>query len=757
MAAFLRIKLLEVIMDHSKPNDPFCAVNIKEATQGDGGQLVLQQHKKTFYPEWNRCFDSHLKPGRRMQIFVHDKADVPGADIIRVAEVTVETESLAQQCEDDCAVKIALDLRPSGKIIMQIKQYGVNHVENIVSGSMTIRSLEKIEGMPKNATALRGRTGAVYRKKAEEDEIKGHVFLKKYFRQPTYCSLCHEFLWGFNKKGYQCTTCHYTSHKRCLDTILAHCTGATGSSTHSKYLKERFKIDVPHRFKNHTFLGPTFCDMCGQLMHGIFKQQLKCDACGINCHTKCAPNMPNLCGVNEKMLSEALKSVDEVKKNRRLSENDVSPKEKKPVVSKPSSLPEIPDDYQEITEAMLTASMMEGPNSAHNVPAPTSQSHVMNGHRPLKAVSSSDPLAPPVPPRTYSQRPNGPTHSYSTSCLPIVKPAKPFSLSNFKFVKLLGKGSFGKVLLAQEMKTKQYYAIKALKKDVVLEDDDVEATMVEKRILALGTNYHYLTHLHSTFTTPSHLFFVMEYLNGGDLMFHIQLAHKFKLPRARFYAAEILAALQFLHKHGIIYRDLKLDNILLDPEGHCKIADFGMCRENIVGSNSAGTFCGTPDYISPEIIQGKRYTFSVDFWSYGVLCYEMITGQSPFGGDDEEELFDSIQNSEIPFSRFLDRYTVEFLKGLLERDPTKRLGCIEEREPIRKHPFFRPIDWQQLEQRKLHPPYKPMVQGSWDSSNFDDDFTFQPAVLTPTDPQLVRSINQTEFAGFTYTSPEFNI
>ena len=108
MAPFLRLKLLEVIMDHSKPNDPFCAVNIKEASKDEAGGLVLHQQKKTFYPQWNRCFDSHLKPGRRMQIYIMDKADVPGADVTTVAEVTVETENLAQQCEDDCAVKIAV-------------------------------------------------------------------------------------------------------------------------------------------------------------------------------------------------------------------------------------------------------------------------------------------------------------------------------------------------------------------------------------------------------------------------------------------------------------------------------------------------------------------------------------------------------------------------------------------------------------------------------------------------------------------------
>ena len=214
-----------------------------------------------------------------------------------------------------------------------------------------------------------------------------------------------------------------------------------------------------------------------------------------------------------------------------------------------------------------------------------------------------------------------------------------------------------------------------LSKEAVIEDDDVESTMTERRILAMGTQSPFLARLEATFQTEAHLYFVMEFITGGDLMFHIQKAERFKEVEARFMVAEICLGLFFLHEHGIIYRDLKLDNIMFDHEGHVKITDFGLSKEGIWGSATTTTFCGTPGYLAPEILHEQPYTSAVDWWSLGVLMYEMLVGNSPFEADDQDELFDLIQNAEIEYPAIITAKAKECLQGFLTRLPTKRLGC----------------------------------------------------------------------------------
>jgi novel protein kinase C delta type len=346
----------------------------------------------------------------------------------------------------------------------------------------------------------------------------------------------------------------------------------------------------------------------------------------------------------------------------------------------------------------------------------------------------------------------------STSTWSAGDAPKKYKLQNFTLHKVLGKGSFGKVLLVELKGRNQFFAMKCLKKDVILEDDDTECTFIERRVLILSSECPFLCPMFCSFQTNEYLFFIMAYLNGGDLMYHIQQVKRFDENRTRFYACEIICALQFLHSKNVIYRDLKLDNILLDSDGHVHLADFGMCKTEVNRENGmASTFCGTPDYIAPEIIKGQLYNEAVDFWSFGVLMYEMLVGQSPFHGEGEDELFDAILNERPYFPKSLGKEAAKCLSALFDRNPNTRLGMPDCPDgPIRTHPFFRGIDWQRFETRQMPPPYKPTVRSPNDTSNFDDDFTQEKAVLTPIqDKNLLASIDPETFLNFSYTNPNF--
>uniref|UniRef100_A0A665UF49 Uncharacterized protein n=1 Tax=Echeneis naucrates TaxID=173247 RepID=A0A665UF49_ECHNA len=266
-----------------------------------------------------------------------------------------------------------------------------------------------------------------------------------------------------------------------------------------------------------------------------------------------------------------------------------------------------------------------------------------------------------------------------------------FSLQDFKCVAVLGRGHFGKVLLAEYKSTGEMFAIKALKKGDIVARDEVDSLMCEKRIFETvnSVRHPFLVNLFACFQTQEHVCFVMEYAAGGDLMMHIH-ADVFSEPRAVFYAACVVLGLQFLHDHKIVYRDLKLDNLLLDTEGYVKIADFGLCKEGMGFRDRTSTFCGTPEFLAPEVLTETSYTRAVDWWGLGVLIFEMLVGESPFPGDDEEEVFDSIVNDEVRYPRFLSTEAISIMRRLLRRSPERRLGAGErDAEEVKKHLFFR--------------------------------------------------------------------
>ncbi|XP_053456179.1 protein kinase C iota type [Nycticebus coucang] len=344
------------------------------------------------------------------------------------------------------------------------------------------------------------------------------------------------------------------------------------------------------------------------------------------------------------------------------------------------------------------------------------------------------------------------------------KASSSLGLQDFDLLRVIGRGSYAKVLLVRLKKTDRIYAMKVVKKELVNDDEDIDWVQTEKHVFEQASNHPFLVGLHSCFQTESRLFFVIEYVNGGDLMFHMQRQRKLPEEHARFYSAEISLALNYLHERGIIYRDLKLDNVLLDSEGHIKLTDYGMCKEGLRPGDTTSTFCGTPNYIAPEILRGEDYGFSVDWWALGVLMFEMMAGRSPFdivGSSDnpdqntEDYLFQVILEKQIRIPRSLSVKAASVLKSFLNKDPKERLGCHPQTgfADIQGHPFFRNVDWDMMEQKQVVPPFKPNISGEFGLDNFDSQFTNEPVQLTPDDDDIVRKIDQSEFEGFEYINP----
>ncbi|CAB1338117.1 unnamed protein product [Coregonus sp. 'balchen'] len=505
-------------------------------------------------------FTAQMTDGRKLEMSVFHDAPIGYDDF--VANCSIQLEDILQN--GSTHYQAWVDLEPEGKVYVIID----------LSGSSTEASAanENEERVFRERIGPRKRQGAVRRR---VHQVNGHKFMATYLRQPTYCSHCRDFIWGvLGKQGYQCQVCTCVVHKRCHEHIITKCAGMKKQEdTPEEVGAQRFSVNMPHKFSNHNYKAPTFCDHCGSLLWGLMRQGLQCKVCKMNVHKRCEANVAPNCGVDAKGIAKVL------------AEMGVTP------------------------DKIST----------------TAQRRKKNG-----AVKRT--------------------------------------LKDFSFIK-------------------------------------------------------------------------------------IQRSRKFDEARSRFYAAEVTSALMFLHRNGVIYRDLKLDNILLDAEGHCKLADFGMCKEGIINGVTTTTFCGTPDYIAPEILQELEYGPSVDWWALGVLMYEMLAGQPPFEADNEDDLFESILHDDVLYPVWLSKEAVSILRAFMTKAPAQRLGCVLSQgceEAIKKHSFFKDIDWTLLEQRRLKPPFKPRIKTKRDVNNFDQDFTREDPVLTPTDEAVIRQINQEDFKGFSF-------
>ncbi|KAL7946336.1 serine/threonine-protein kinase sck1 [Trichoderma barbatum] len=343
---------------------------------------------------------------------------------------------------------------------------------------------------------------------------------------------------------------------------------------------------------------------------------------------------------------------------------------------------------------------------------------------------------------------------------------KHFGPTDFEVLKLIGKGTFGQVYQVRKKDTQRIYAMKVLQKKVIVQKKEVAHTVGERNILVrtATTDSPFIVGLKFSFQTPSELYLVTDYMSGGELFWHLQKEGRFDERRAKFYIAELILAIQHLHNNDIVYRDLKPENILLDANGHIALCDFGLSKANLTKNDTTNTFCGTTEYLAPEVLLDESgYTKMVDFWSLGVLVFEMCCGWSPFYAEDTQQMYKNIAFGKVRFPRdTLSQEGRNFVKGLLNRNPKHRLGATDDAEELKRHPFFNDIDWNLLAKKLISPPFKPKLKSATDVSYFDPEFTTALdqngslneraaalargyAASTPLSPSV-----QANFHGFTY-------
>jgi len=323
------------------------------------------------------------------------------------------------------------------------------------------------------------------------------------------------------------------------------------------------------------------------------------------------------------------------------------------------------------------------------------------------------------------------------------------SLEDFDLLKVLGKGGFGKVMLVRKKGTTDIYAMKVLKKEAVIRRNQVAHTKTETHILK-QIRHPFLTRMYFAFQSEGKLYMVLNYLPGGELFYRLKREGRFSVERVRLYTAEIALGLGHLHSLDMIYRDLKPENILLDEVGHICLTDFGLSKESVSTPNAARTFCGTPEYLAPEILQGVGHGKAVDWWSLGTLVFEMLTGLPPFYSRNINHMYEKILKAELRCPSYLPPDVKNMIEHLLIRDPLRRLGSGPgDVKELETHQFFQTMDFQKVYQKSLTPIYKPNIGGETDTANFDPQFTAEAAVDSMVDTNVLQG-QPNHFEGFTY-------
>lgn len=327
---------------------------------------------------------------------------------------------------------------------------------------------------------------------------------------------------------------------------------------------------------------------------------------------------------------------------------------------------------------------------------------------------------------------------------------------DFELKKVLGKGGYGKVFQVRKTTgadANSYFAMKVLKKaSIVRNQKDTAHTRAERNILE-AVRHPFIVELVYAFQTGGKLYLILEYLSGGELFMHLEREGIFLEDTACFYLCEIILALEHLHNLGIIYRDLKPENVLLDAKGHVKLTDFGLCKEHIQEGIVTHTFCGTIEYMAPEILTRSGHGKAVDWWSLGALMYDMLTGTPPFCADNRKKTVDAILKDKLNIPGYLTPDSRDLIRRLMKRQVSLRLGSgPTDGQAVRAHPFFKNVNWDDVVKRRLDPPIKPVLVSEDDVSQFDTKFTKEIPVDSPDETTLSESVNLI-FQGFTYVAP----
>ncbi|RPA87831.1 kinase-like protein [Ascobolus immersus RN42] len=329
---------------------------------------------------------------------------------------------------------------------------------------------------------------------------------------------------------------------------------------------------------------------------------------------------------------------------------------------------------------------------------------------------------------------------------------------DFEKIKVLGKGTYGTVILVRHKPTGKLYAQKQLKKATVCVSKRLVGQTMSERAILEAVRHPFIVNLYYAFQDHEKLYLILEYAQGGELFWHLAQHRTFTEPMAAFYLACLALALHHLHtKCGVVYRDLKPENCLLDHEGYLLLTDFGLSKI-ATDDNRCTSLTGTPEYMAPEVIREEEYDHAVDWWALGTLMYDLLTGGTPFVANNATAIRNNVLKKKVMMPYYLSADAKSLLKGLLDRNPKKRLGANlkTDFEKIKKHRFFRTVDWKKLERRELKPPIRPTITDPAAAENFSCDFTklgFSVGPLGPDSPLYVTEEGDAMFGGFSYKAP----